>query len=85
METGCQLVPKMYSVTFLSGFCPQTINFEQLDLNVEKLVPKFQIIANPEKSEVGLPCLPRCRNVLGKYGNPAMNDNNDREFCIDGS
>ena len=27
METGCQLVPKMFSVTFLSGFCPQTINF----------------------------------------------------------
>ena len=25
METGCQLVPKMFSVTFLSGFCPQTI------------------------------------------------------------
>ena len=24
METGCQLVPKMFSVTFLSGFCPQT-------------------------------------------------------------
>ena len=27
METGCQLVPKMFSVTFLSGFCPQTIRF----------------------------------------------------------
>ena len=26
METGCQLVPKMFSVTFLSGFCPQTNN-----------------------------------------------------------
>ena len=25
METGCQLVPKMFSVTFHSGFCPQTI------------------------------------------------------------
>ena len=25
METGCQLVPKMFSITFLSGFCPQTI------------------------------------------------------------
>ena len=24
IETGCQLVPKMFSVTFLSGFCPQT-------------------------------------------------------------
>ena len=26
METGCQLVPKMFSVTFLSGFSPQTIS-----------------------------------------------------------
>ena len=29
METGCQLVPKMFSVTFLSGFCPQTKRFDQ--------------------------------------------------------
>ena len=27
METGCQLVPKMFSISFLSGFCPQTIYF----------------------------------------------------------
>ena len=25
METSCQLVPKMFSVTFPSGFCPQSI------------------------------------------------------------
>ena len=35
METGCQLVPKMLSVTFLSGFCtpppppPQLLTFNQ--------------------------------------------------------
>ena len=33
METGCQFVPKMFSVTFLSGFCPQTII---LDLHKNK-------------------------------------------------
>ena len=30
METGCQLVPKMFSVIFLSGFCPQTKAREQI-------------------------------------------------------
>ena len=33
-ETGCQLVPKMFSVTFLSGFCPQTNYLGNLHVNI---------------------------------------------------
>ena len=40
MKTGCQLVPKMFSVTFLSGFCPQTsIRGEIDDCSVRLIKP----------------------------------------------
>ena len=36
METGCQLVPKMLSVTVLSGFCPKTITLVVISYEIYK-------------------------------------------------
>ena len=43
METGCQLVPKMFSVTFLSGFCPQTITLCGIFRNAVGLVKMYYL------------------------------------------
>ena len=41
METGCQLVPKMFSVTFLSGFCPQTSTNEEVRRKIQAAIGDY--------------------------------------------
>ena len=55
METGFQFVPKMFSMTFLSGFCPQTISPATVN------TPLNSIVLSPLEVESVLKTLPAAK------------------------
>ena len=63
METGCQLVPKMFSVTFLSGFCPQTIR----RVFMYKAIGKKCLLSSYLSKKFGV--LVASFRILGRFSN----------------